>query len=135
LRRLLASVVIVAVLAVMPVLTETADAAGYNPFYWGQCTWYAYNMRPDLAGHLWGNASNWPYAARVSGDAVGTSPRAGALVVFQPGVQGAWGTGHVAYVTAVGSNGWFQVSETDYPYPGQVTYRWAQSGWGVTFID
>jgi len=134
LRRLLTGAVLIACMAVTPVLTEQAEAASYNPFSWGQCTWYAFNMRPDLAGSVWGNASNWSYAARVSGQAVGYQPQAGALAVFQPGVQGAWGAGHVAYVTAVGNNGWFQVSEMDFPYAGRVSYRWAHSGSGVSFI-
>jgi surface antigen len=126
---------LIMVMVGIPALSDRADAAaGYNPYPWGQCTWYAFSMRPDLSPHLWGNAYNWAYSARVSGASVGYTPRAGAIVVFQPGVQGAWGAGHVGYVLAVGGNGRFLVAESHFPYLGRITHRWAHAGRGVSFI-
>lgn len=135
-RRLLGGAAMLVLMSGAPVLAESAGARAYyvSSFPAGQCTWYASQMRPDLAGEVWGNASNWASAARASGHATGNSPQAGALAVFQPGVQGAWGAGHVAYVAAVGGNGSFLVNEMDFPYAGRVTTRWARAGGGVTFI-
>jgi len=133
-RRILVSGLLLALLIGTPTLTENADAGGYNSFPYGQCTWYAMSMRPDLAGSVWGNAWNWAYAARVSGESVGYYPQRGAVVVFQPWTQGARFYGHVGYVTSVGSNGWFQVAEMNFPYVGSITYRWAQAEGGVSFI-
>lgn len=135
-RRVLAGAALLTVMTLAPMLAETAGARSsyVSAFTPGQCTWYAFNMRPDLAGHVWGNAGNWAAAARASGQPTGTVPRVHAIVVFQAGVQGAWRTGHVGYVTAVGPNGTFRVSEMDFPVPGRVTSRWAHSGRGVSFI-
>jgi len=81
-----------------------------------------------------GNAWYWGIGATRAGFVVNSYPTVGAIAVFQPGSQGAWGLGHVAFVTAVSANGWFQVSEMNFPYFGQVTYRWTRTGWGVNFI-
>ena len=135
-RRVLAGAALLVVMTLTPMLAETAGAHAYyaSSFTPGQCTWYAFHMRPDLAGSVWGNAGNWSAAARASGQPTGKVPRVHAVVVFQSGVQGAWRTGHVGYVTAVGANGTFRVSEMDFPIPGRVTSRWARSGRGVSFI-
>jgi surface antigen len=65
-------------------------------------------------------------------------PRANATVVFQPGVQGAGGAGHVAHVVAVYPGGWFLVSEMNFYWNGggwaRVDYRYAHMGSGVSFI-
>ncbi|MCL4543303.1 MAG: CHAP domain-containing protein [Chloroflexi bacterium] len=105
-----------------------------NPFPYGQCTWWALSRRPDLAGSVWGNAWQWASEARVNGRAEGTTPRLGAIAVFQPGVEGADWEGHVGYVIQVGSNGRFAVSEMNFYHWAFVDTRWAHTGWGVTFI-
>ncbi len=112
---------------------QFAEAA-WNPFPYGQCTWWVANMRPDIIGSVWGNAWQWTSQASWSGFKTGYYPVRGAIAVFQPYTEGAGWLGHVAYVTAVGSNGWFQVSEMNFPWWGRVTYRWAHTGWGVSFI-
>lgn len=122
------------VASTMLVLVPLAGTAQASSFPWGQCTFWAAQMRPDIARNVTGNAAYWGTAAANSGFNVNGVPGVGAVAVFQPGVEGAYGAGHVAYVTSVGANGWFQVSEMDYPYLGKVTYRWAHTGWGVTFI-
>lgn len=85
-----------------------------------------------------GYAASWARNAAARGMATGWAPRAGATVVFQPGVQGASGAGHVAHVVAVYSNGWFLIAETAFWWNGggfgRVSYRYAHTGWGVNFI-
>jgi len=88
----------------------------------GQCTDWATRMRPDVLEavfiartiaadrgapqeHL-GYAKVWPRVARWAGMTVRDVPVAGALVVWQPGVQGAdLGTGHIGFVTRVSAHG------------------------------
>ena len=130
-RKWIVSIAASALLLLNVIGTGPAEASF---FPWGQCTWWAANMRPDIGYRVSGNAWYWGASAANAGFAVNGYPTVGSIAVFQPGVQGAWGLGHVAYVTSVGSNGWFQVSEMDFPYLGKVTYRWAHTGWGVTFI-
>lgn len=111
-----------------------------NYYYWafGQCTWWAQYKRQDENLTHMGNAQYWASGAAARGYHVGTVPRAGATVVFQPGVQGAGGAGHVAHVEAVYPGGWFLISEMNFYWNGggwgRVDYRYAHSGSGVQFI-
>lgn len=67
------------------------------------CTDWAHRQRPDLPLSL-GNAHTWGARAKANGFPVDGEPRAGDIVVLQPGVQGAHRSlGHVAYVTGVGA--------------------------------
>jgi len=73
---------------------------GADPFPPGQCTWYALGRRPDLAGIVRGNASQWLKAA--AGKArEGTHAAAGALAVWAADTGPAGADGHVALVAAV----------------------------------
>jgi hypothetical protein len=115
-----------------------SDVGGYYSWAFGQCTWWAQYKRQDENLMRMGNAMYWASGAAGRGYHVGTVPVAGATVVFQPGVQGAGGAGHVAHVEAVYPNGWFLVSEMNF-YDngggwGRVDYRFAHSGSGVQFI-
>ena len=111
-----------------------------DPYWWayGQCTWWAQHERQDENLKRMGNAQYWAGGASARGYAVGSSPVAGATVVFQPGVQGAGGAGHVGHVVAVYPGGWFLVSEMNFYWNGggwgRIDYRFAHSGWGVSFI-
>ena len=102
----------------------------------GVCTWYAWYRRQDR-GFL-SNAANWANTARARGIPTGSSPAAGATAVFAPGVQGAGGGGHVAHVERVLGGGWFLVSEMNFYFNGggwgRVSYRYAHSGAGVSFV-
>jgi surface antigen len=101
-----------------------------NRFSYGQCTWYVASRRciPWL-----GNAKDWYYNAQPYGYPEGHSPQVGAVVVFWPGGDGASrGSGHVAYVEAVGPAdgvpaGQFKLSEMNYGGNGggwdRVSYR------------
>ncbi len=116
-------------------------ASGPNGYYvvaWGQCTWWAQYERRDENLQSIGNAQYWAAGAAARGYRVGSVPAAGSTVVFQPGVQGAGGAGHVAHVVAVYPNGWFLVSEMNFYWNGggwaRVDYRYAHAGAGVAFI-
>lgn len=113
-------------------------SGGFYSWAFGQCTWWAQYQRRDenLAGM--GNAQYWASGARARGYTVGSMPRAGATVVFQPGVQGAGGAGHVAHVVKVYPGNWFLISEMNFYWNGggwgRVDYRLAHAGSGVQFI-
>lgn len=112
--------------------------ASFYPSSFGQCTWWAAYERKDEDLANLGNASAWAAAAAQRGFHMGDQPAPGATVVFQPGVQGAGGGGHVAHVIAVYPDGWFLISEMNFYWNGggwgRVDYRYAHSGWGVEFI-
>lgn len=115
-----------------------SDVGGYYSWAFGQCTWWAqYERRDENLMHM-GNAQYWAGGAASRGYKVGSLPSAGATVVFQPGVQGAGGAGHVAHVVKVYPGGWFLISEMNFYWNGggwgRVDYRFAHSGWGVQFI-
>lgn len=66
---------------------------------------------------------------------VGTAPALNAIAVFQPGVQGAGGYGHVAHVNVVSLDGvHFGMDETNVWGLGVVDLRMASAGPGVEFI-
>lgn len=89
-----------------------------GPYGAGQCTQWAWHMRPDLPGNL-GNASSWAYMAQAQGFAV--DHRAAPGAIFQ--TSGGW-YGHVGYVEAVNADGSIVVTEMNY---GGVPYRVVRS--------
>jgi surface antigen len=112
-----------------------------NNYYWwafGQCTWWAQYKRQDENLRRMGNARYWAAGAAARGYRVGRTPVRGATVVFQPGVEGAGGAGHVAHVEKVYPGGWFLVSEMNFYWNGggwgRVDYRFAYVRSGVSFI-
>lgn len=114
------------------------SSGGFYSWAFGQCTWWAqYKRRDENLRHM-GNARFWAAGASARGYRVGTAPVRSATVVFQPGVQGAGGAGHVAHVEAVYPGGWFLVSEMNFFWNGgglaRVDYRYAHAGAGVSFI-
>ena len=115
--------------------TLTASAHVVNTYPFGQCTYGAQALRPDeYLGGL-GNAAQWFWNARARGLPTGYTPRVGATVVFQPGVQGASWLGHVGHVVAIGANGAFLMEAmNDANGWGRYAYRWVHTGPGVGFI-
>ena len=105
----------------------------------GQCTELAADKRPGVVKRIvvraishelrhGGNevvpnfdARNWARMARWAGLPTGRTPRAGALMVFQPGVLGAGSAGHIAYVRSVRQHS-FTISEMNAPIPYGVTH-------------
>src|SRR4051812_32220503 len=80
---------------------QTTSANNATP---GQCTdgalqkWFqASGSYPAVSG----DAKDWPASARATGWTVVDDPQPHSLVVFQPGVQGASGDGHVAWVNSI----------------------------------
>jgi surface antigen len=104
----------------------------------GYCTWWAWYTRQGEPLMKLGSAANWPYDAPRYGLSVGSSPRVGATVVFQPGVEGASSGGHVGHVEAVLGGGWFVISEMNFYWNsggwGRVDWRFAYVAPGVSFI-
>jgi hypothetical protein len=121
-----------------PAFAMQEPASGYYWWAFGQCTWWAQYERQDENLRHMGNAQYWANGAAGRGYAVSSVPKPNTTVVFQPGVQGAGGAGHVAHVIAVYPGGWFLVSEMNFFWNGggyaRVDYRYAHSGWGVQFI-
>ena len=115
--------------------------SGWNPFPYGQCTWWANQRYYQLHGvfvpwHI--NANAWQWTARASnfGWRVSAVPRVGEIVVLQPGVQGAYYMGHVAVVEQVLSGGHFIASSMNWGASrGGVTNSQFHAGPGVTFIS
>ncbi|HEX9679346.1 MAG TPA: CHAP domain-containing protein [Candidatus Saccharimonadales bacterium] len=92
--------------------------------HWGSCTYgddidpwgYCYRQCTSFAAwrlysegknapQLYGNATNWGYAAQANGIPTGSQPRVGAIAVWQ-GFEG-----HVAYVEEIYGNGTVRISE------------------------
>lgn len=127
---------------------KIGQTVGDNPFPAGQCTWGADNLAhifmatdPSAypAGHnfidVWGNALDWASSAAGHGWTVVTTPHLDSIVVFQPGVQGAEAPyGHVAWVTAVYSNGKFQIEEMNATAGANYDFRTVATASGESFI-
>ncbi|HLY67784.1 MAG TPA: CHAP domain-containing protein [Chloroflexota bacterium] len=137
-RRILAALGFAVCFLGMPMQAGTAMAAAipYNPFYWGQCTWWAANVRPDIGSHMSGNAANWIWAAQHDPSLrTGYAPEPNAIVVYPAGDQGAWYAGHVAHVLSVAPDGQtFTVDEMNFPIPGVVTHRVSHVDPRIVFI-
>jgi hypothetical protein len=130
--------------------------AALSLFHNGECTMWAQERRPGIVRKgveaivaqeiASGQAENmgdwdaryWPANARLAGIPTGHTPRARALVVFQPGVLGAGAAGHIAFVQRVYPDGSFLISEMHAPALWKVTHQrlTAADGRmsGVTFI-
>jgi surface antigen len=107
-------------------------------FFYGQCTYWA-NMRyHELTGMYvpWtGNAYQWSFGASGSGWIVSGTPKAHAIIVLQPGVQGAGFYGHVAIVERVNGDGSVVTSNWNWAGNwGNETYVTFFPGAGVNFV-
>ena len=90
---------------------------GYNGYDYGYCTWWVAQRRMQV-GHALpsnlGNASSWPYTARLAGLAEGSTPR-----LYAAAVTSTYGEGHVVFVEGVNADGSIVISEMNH------------LGWGV----
>lgn len=117
------------------------QAGRANTYPRGQCTWWADERFHQLSGYYvpWsGNAKDWATLARkYQGWVVSNAPQAGAIIVLQPGVQGADKTfGHVAVVEQVNLDLSVRTSDQNWAgitYPN-TTYVNFKLGAGVSFI-
>ena len=95
-------------------LSSNYNVKAGNAYAWGNCTWYAYNRRPDI-GSFWGNASTWAVSARAAGYKVDQNPSVGAIAQWNAYANSyIWGYGHVAIVESVNSDGTITVSDMNY---------------------
>jgi surface antigen len=116
-------------------------ASGYaNLFPYGQCTWWANQRYFQLHGVFvpWTtNANAWQWRARAAdfGWHISATPDVGAIMVLQPGVQGASQLGHVAVVERVLDNGDVLASSMNWgTMPQAVTTIQFHPGDGVSFL-
>ena len=83
------------------------------------CTWYAHGRMLQLGyskaalDTMWGNAGTWDNTAK-NGATVSNTPQAPSIAVWEPGVGGAGGVGHVAVVERVNSDGSILISESNW---------------------
>lgn len=102
--------------------TETVSAPVYynnsalnnqgNHYYFGNCTYYAFDRRQQLGrsvGSYWGNANNWASSARNAGLVVDHRPEVGAVFQTPAGYYV-----HVGIVERVNNDGSFYVSEMNW---------------------
>lgn len=100
------------------IITNNVPSSNYNvksgnAYAAGNCTWYAYNRRPDI-GSFWGNASSWAASARAAGYRVDSTPSVGAIAQWNAYAPGTYGYGHVAIVDGVNSDGTVRITEMNY---------------------
>ena len=104
-----------------------------NRYYYGNCTYYAFDRRQQLGrsvGSFWGNASNWANSARNAGLAVDNRPEVGAVFQTSAGYYG-----HVGVVERVNSDGSVYVSEMNWNGNfNNVTNRTIKNTSGYNFI-
>ncbi|HLZ56567.1 MAG TPA: LysM peptidoglycan-binding domain-containing protein [Ktedonosporobacter sp.] len=132
-----------------PAATTTYQAVGaesmfvgqVNTFPWGVCTWWANYRYHQVHGVYvpWTtNANAWQWTTRayeyhwnVTG-----SPVPGSIINLQPGVQGAYGLGHVGFVERTLPNGHVIASNMNWSAGfGRVVNAEFAPGPGVTFIS
>ncbi|WP_165423568.1 COG3942 and LysM peptidoglycan-binding domain-containing protein [Ktedonosporobacter rubrisoli] len=119
-----------------------AAAIGYrNAFPYGACTWWADQRYHELHGTYvpWtydANAWQWTARAHDFGWHVSKQPTLGSIIDLQPGVQGAYGAGHVGVVERILNGGRVVASSMSWgAKPWSVTYWQFSPGPGVTFIS
>ncbi|MBA2677061.1 MAG: LysM peptidoglycan-binding domain-containing protein [Ktedonobacteraceae bacterium] len=118
-----------------------SNVKGYNNiFSYGQCTWWADERYRQLHGTYvpWtnnANAAQWASRAAEYNWHVSSQPVRGSIIVLQPGVQGAWGTGHVGVVEQVMGSGHVIASNMNWGYSSQVVDVQFNAGPGVSFVS
>jgi surface antigen len=112
-----------------------------NVFPFGQCTWWADQRYYQLHGLFvpWRTnaiAANWVNRAHEFGWHVSDTPIVGAIMVLQPGVQGAYSAGHVGVVEDLLEDGSVVASSMNWgSHPTMVTEHQFHPGPGVAFIS
>jgi surface antigen len=114
---------------------------GLNHFALGECTYWADLRYHQLTGWWvpWtGNAYQWAAGAAASGWIVSSTPKVPSIIVLQPGVQGAFGIGHVAVVERINTDGSVYTSNMNMYTNGggwdRVSYANFYPGPGVSFV-
>lgn len=115
------------------IIPSNYNAKAGNAYAWGNCTWYVYNLRPDI-GSFWGNASSWAVSARAAGYRVDGTPTVGSIAQWNPYASGHSGYGHVAYVESVNSDGTITISEMNVRGTGVTSRRTVSASSVSNFI-
>jgi surface antigen len=120
---------------------SNAARGAYNPFPYGECTWWASQRYFQLHGVYvpWtinANAYQWVARAYDFNWQVSSQPSAGSILVLQPNVQGAAYLGHVAVVESVLGNGHVIASSMNWgpDYSSVSTFEFTP-GPGVSFVS
>ena len=90
----------------------TTAIYGSNGYDYGYCTWWVAERRIQVGDPLpsnLGNASSWPYIARMAGLAEGNTPK-----LYAAAVTSTVGEGHVVFVEAVNRDGSIVISEMNH---------------------
>ena len=119
-----------------PLIPPVAGSS-LNNFGFGQCVYWADLRYHQLTGWWvpWtGNAYQWSAGAAASGWVVSSTPKVPSIIVLQPGVQGAWGVGHVAVVERINSDGSVYTSNMNWAGWDVVSYVTFTPGPGVSFV-
>lgn len=99
------------------------EGARNKSFAWGYCTYYVAQNKYVTWG---GNAKDWYRNAQAKGVPTGTTPVAGAIVVFKPGYGHHPVYGHVGIVEKVNNDGTILISEMNAKWLGVVSTRKVQ---------
>jgi surface antigen len=105
----------------VPSSAGAVDRSRQDWFAKGQCTWLAYNKRPDIVnygaehnGFYHWDGWEWRGHARAEGYSVNHKPRKGDIAVWQKNVAGAGSKGHLAYVRAIYDKGSIGIVEMNW---------------------
>jgi surface antigen len=121
-------------------LPPPTAGGGLNHFALGECTYWADLRYHQLTGWWvpWtGNAYQWATGAAASGWIVSSTPKVPSIIVLQPGVQGAFGLGHVAVVERINTDGSVYTSNYNWYANGgwdTLSYWTFTPGPGVSFV-
>jgi surface antigen len=121
---------------------QDSGAIGWsNAFPFGECTWWAdqryYQLhRIFVPWRTDAFAANWVNQAHQFGWHISNVPIVGAILVLQPGIQGAYSAGHVGVVERLLGNGAVIASSMNWGVdPRVVTDHTFYPGPGVAFIN
>jgi surface antigen len=125
----------------VPLSASMLQGSADNAFPYGQCTWWANQRYYELhRGFVpWrsnANAFQWVSRAIEFGWHVSDDPIVGSIMVLQPGIEGAYGLGHVGVVEQVLRDGRVIASSMNWgSHPGMVTQATYVLGSGVSFLS
>lgn len=82
-------------------------------YTFGNCTQFVAGTFAWVGAH-WGNGCQWADSAKAQGLTVTKQPTAGAIAVYDCGLAGSNGNGHVAVVQKLNSDGSFLLNEVNW---------------------
>lgn len=82
-------------------------------YTWGNCTQFVAGTFSWVGAH-WGNGCQWADSAKAQGLSISKAPVAGSIAVYDCGLPGSHGDGHVAAVDSVKTDGSFVLREANW---------------------